>query len=64
MSGELTGTRARALPGFAKAEVSELAVPVVPAFSSPGGSGQTCIDLPSGVRLTVDAAFDADALLG
>lgn len=63
MSGELTGTRTRALPisgpAFAEVEVSELAVPV---FSPPGGSGQIGIELPSGVRLTVDAAVDADAL--
>jgi transposase len=66
MSGELTGIKAPALPvsgpAFAEVEVSEPAVPVVPAFSPPGGSGQIGIELPSGVRLTVDGAVDADAL--
>jgi transposase len=62
MSGELTGIKAPALPAFAEVEVSEPTAPVVPAFSHPGGGGQIGIELPSGVRLTVDAAVDADAL--
>ena len=61
MSGELTGIKRLALPAFAEVEVSEPAAPVAPALSRPG-SGQIGIELPSGVRLTVDAAVDADAL--
>lgn len=62
MSGELTGNRLSALPTFAEVEVSEPTVPTVPASSLPRPSGQIGIELCSGVRLTVDAAVDADAL--
>ena len=61
MSGELSGVKKLALPAFAEVEVSEPAAPVAPTLSRPG-SGQIRIELPSGVRLTVDAAVDADAL--
>ncbi len=62
MSGELTGIQPPALPSFAEVEV--VASPV-PTMASPGPalpSGQIGIELPSGVRLTVDAAVDVDAL--
>ena len=42
-------------PSFAEVEVS------VPTTAT-AGSGQIGIELPSGVRITVDAAVDADAL--
>jgi transposase len=62
MSGELTGVRPPALsmtgPVFTEVEISEPVVAVVPAPFC----GQIGIELPSGVRLTVDAAVDADAL--
>ncbi|WP_231727415.1 MULTISPECIES: IS66-like element accessory protein TnpA [unclassified Sphingomonas] len=61
MSGELAGIRAPALPAFAAVELSEPAASMAPP-SFPCASGQIAIDLPSGVRLTVDAAVDADAL--
>ena len=60
MSGELTGTKQAALPAFAEVEVSEPSLPVVPpSAQAPGRIG---IELPSGVKLTVDAGIDADAL--
>ena len=55
LSGDLTGTKRTPAPSFAEVEVS------VPA-TAPAGSGQIGIALPSGVRITVDAAVDADAL--
>lgn len=60
MSGELTGTKRTALPAFAEVEVSEPSLPVV--ASPTQASGHIEIELPSGVKLTVDAAVDADAL--
>lgn len=60
MSGELTGTKRTALPAFAEVEVSE---PLLPAVASPmQACGQIGIELPSGVKLTVDTTVDADAL--
>ena len=62
MSGELTGVQPPALPSFAEVEV---AAPPVPTMASPEPAlpdGQIGIEFPSGVRLTVDAAVDADAL--
>lgn len=60
MSGELTGTKRAILPAFAEVEVSE------PSFQAVPPPAQTCgqigIELPSGVKLTVDAGVDADAL--
>ena len=59
MSGELTGLKQAALPAFAEVEVP---VPVVAAPPLSPACGQIGIELPSGVRLTVDAAVDAEAL--
>lgn len=65
MSGELTGIAPAVLPSaippFAEVEVAEPAVPVAeqPCASRLGRIG---IELPSGVRLTVDGAVDAEAL--
>lgn len=56
MSGELGGARPAALPTFAEVELST----PVPALSAPGG--HIGIELPSGVKLTVDAGVDAEAL--
>src|SRR3546814_2270503 len=55
LAGDLTGAKRTPVPSFAEVEVS------VPATAT-AGSGQIGIELPSGVRLTVDAAVDADAL--
>ena len=66
MSGELTGVRPAALsvagPAFAEVEISEPVIAAAPAPSLAQHDGQIGIELPSGVRLTVDAAVDADAL--
>ena len=55
LAGDLTRAKRTQPPSFAEVEVS------VPSAAS-AGSGQIGIELPSGVRLTVDAAVDADAL--
>ena len=68
MSGELTGLKLAALPAFAEVEVASAPVAApsmstMPAScSAPLVNGQIGITLPSGVRLTVDASVDADAL--
>ena len=55
LAGDLTGAKRTPPPLFAEVEVS------VPTAVT-AGSGQIGIELPSGVRITVDAAVDADAL--
>lgn len=55
LAGDLTGVKRTSVPSFAEVEVS------VPTKAT-AESGQIGIELPSGVRLTVDAAVDADAL--
>ena len=66
MSGELTGVRSSALsvtgPVFTEVEISEPVAAVAPTLPAPQHCGQIGIELPSGVRLTVDAAVDTDAL--
>lgn len=61
MSGQLTGIRPAPLPAFAEVEVDRTP-PLLPPCAE--GSGRIEIELPSGVRLTVDAAVDADAWRG
>jgi transposase len=62
MSGTLTGIAAPAQPSFAEVQVVEPARMLpAPSLAQPG-LGQIGIELPSGVRLTVDASVDADAL--
>ena len=56
--GLLAGT-VPALPTFAKVRVAEVAAPA-PQPASP--TGRIRIDLPGGVRVSVDAAVDAGAL--
>lgn len=60
MSGALTGITRSAVPSFAEVQISEPTA-MLPAPAGPG-SGQIGIELPSGVRLTVDASVDAAAL--
>ena len=55
LAGDLMGAKRTSVPSFAEVEV-----PVPSAALA--GSGQIGIELPSGVRITVDAAVDADAL--
>lgn len=61
MSGELTGVRQQAEPTFAEVRISEpaalLALPVCTQGGSPIG-----IELPSGIKVTVDVTVDANAL--
>ncbi|MCP1472370.1 transposase [Sphingobium sp. OAS761] len=62
MSGELPGVRKLPAPAFAEVQISEplaLPAPTVAARSD----SSIGIELPSGVRVTVDATVDADALL-
>ena len=53
LAGDLTGAKRTPAPSFV-----EVSVPV----TATAGSGQIGIELPSGVRITIDAAVDADAL--
>jgi transposase len=55
LAGDLTGAKRTPTPSFAEVEVS------VPSAAL-AGSGLFVMVLPSGVRLTVDAAVDTDAL--
>lgn len=61
MSGELAGIRPPALPAFSQVEIADPVVRDV-APPMPPRCGQIGIELPTGVRLTVDAMVDADAL--
>jgi transposase len=61
MSGELTGVRKPIEPVFAEVQISEPPALPAPLVSSPISSS-IGIDLPSGIRVTVDATVDADAL--
>ncbi|MEP7007377.1 MAG: transposase [Sphingomonas bacterium] len=62
MSGALTGITRSAVPSFAEVQISEPAVMLPAPSSAAPSSGQIGIELPSGVRLTVDASVDAEAL--
>ena len=69
MSGELTGiTPVVALPDFAEvriaaAEQQVALLPLPPSLSpSPNVSGRISIEFPSGIRISVDAQVDTDAL--
>ena len=61
ISGELTGVRKPIEPAFAEVQISEqlaLPAPTVAARSD----SVIGIELPSGIRVSVDATVDADAL--
>jgi transposase len=60
LSGELTGRKALAVPSFAEVELTTL--PAALPVPAPGNGDQIGIELPSGIRLTVDAAIDVEAL--
>jgi transposase len=62
MSGVRPAALSVAGPAFAEVEISEPVIAAAPAPSVAQHDGQIGIELPSGVRLTVDAAVDADAL--
>jgi len=59
LSGALAST-GRSHSGFAEVEIREPGM--LPSPLRAAGTGQIGIELPSGVRLTVDSAVDADAL--
>ena len=66
MSGALSGVPARPQTAFAEVRISEppvmLPAPPVEAPADARTAGQIGIELPSGVRLIVDSAVDAEAL--
>ncbi len=66
MSGALSGVPARPQTAFAEVRISEppvmLSAPPVEVAADARTTGQIGIELPSGVRLTVDGAVDAEAL--
>jgi transposase len=59
VSGELAGVRKPKPPSFAEVQISNPAL--LPSPTSQG-HGQIGIELPTGVRVTVDASVDAEAL--
>lgn len=61
MSGELAGVRRLAEPAFAEVQVSEPPALPAPLMVTPV-SGLIGIELPSGIKVTVDATVDVDAL--
>ena len=61
MSGELAGVRKPIEPVFAEVQISEQ--PALPAPTVAARSGGVIgIELPSGIRVSVDATVDGDAL--
>ena len=61
MSGELAGVRKPIEPAFAEVQISEQWALPAPAVAARSG-GLIGIELPSGIKVSVDAAVDADAL--
>ncbi|QNA83783.1 transposase [Sphingomonas sp. So64.6b] len=61
MSGALTGRGAPSQPSFAEVQIAEAVAMLPPPVAQPD-LGRIRIELPTGVRLTVDASVDADAL--
>ncbi len=64
MSGTLAGTARPTALAFAQVQIAHDAptVPLLPAPTLPEPTGKIGIELPSGIRLSVDAGFDAEAL--
>lgn len=63
LSGELNGRKMLAVPSFAEVELATL--PAALPIPGPGNGqigGQISIELPSGIKLTVDASLDPDVL--
>ena len=63
MAGTFAGTARPTVPAFAQVQIA--AEPVVPLLPGPTVSepaGRIGIELPSGIRLSVDALVDAEAL--
>jgi transposase len=64
MSGTLAGSARPKVPTFAQAQVlaTEPVVPMLRAPTPPEPTGTIGIELPSGIRLSVDAGVNAEAL--
>ncbi len=64
MSGTLAGAARPTVPAFAQVQIlhDEPVVPLLPAPTAPEPTGKIGIELPSGIRLSVDAGVDAEAL--
>ena len=64
MSGTLAGSARSPVPVFAQVKVmaTEPMVPLLPAPTPPEPTGKIGIELPSGIRLSVDTGVDAEAL--
>lgn len=64
MSGTLAGASRPAVPAFVQVQIAhdEPATPLLPAPTPPEPIGKIGIELPSGIRLSVDAGVDAEAL--
>ena len=62
MSGTLAGVSRPTAPAFAQVQIAQ-AEPILPLLpASPEPTGKIGIELPSGIRLSVDAGVDAEAL--
>ena len=62
MSGTLAGVTRPSVPAFAQVQVAQ-AEPMPPMLPAPPElTGKIGIELPSGIRLSVDAGVDAEAL--
>ena len=61
MSGTLAGATRPAVPAFAQVQIAQ-AEPISPLPAPPEPTGRIGIELPSGIRLNVDAGVDAEAL--
>ena len=64
MSGTLAGVTRPPAPAFAQVQIAqaEPIPPLLPAPTSPEPTGKIGIELLSGIRLSVDAGVDAEAL--
>jgi transposase len=64
MSGTLAGVTRPAVPAFAQVQIAQVEPmhPMIPAPTPPEPTGKIGIELPSGIRLSVDAGVDAEAL--
>jgi transposase len=64
MSGTLAGVTRPPAPAFAQVQIAqaEPISPLLPAPTSPEPTGKIGIELLSGIRLSVDAGVDAEAL--
>ncbi len=61
MSGTLAGVSRPTAPAFAQVQIAQ-AEPIAPLPAPPEPTGRIGIELPSGIRLSVDAGVDAEAL--